>query len=570
MLSLDLYVSVLERVPAHRTDSDGVLTLVNCLQTGNSELREAALVGTLWKSHYLVRYMHSEEDSESRLRARFNSNWRLMYVERQRQDNNALRLLEQIVLHREGRYHRAATLASISFDIWDALEIQCLPDNARATAAPYALTRRFWAEAILETISRRFAILQWGRLINETENSVSFVEAFSSLSCFFGRSPLEMQSHLSALGNACQEYLIKRNKMDSDLPDMCTSICEFMHEQGFGAVEPSHFYDISNHFPHLYLTNKRSIPISLVHVFVSIARHLGISASPVEFPARVLAHVPSPAGSDDFLVDVYASDTKAIVSLRNDVPRMLGRLGISPDHLSQYVSPCGASPMLLRAARNILASFRNAASRSTAQSAIYAAVCIHLLLTNATHMLSHLDLDPLYCTTFLADMQPLLRYEAQHQLANACRIAMELEEQEAALVHSRTAQTQIAHYVGMVFEHKTYQYIGCITGWDTSCSATAEWQMNMNVHKLPRGADQPFYHVLSLDGGQRYVAEGNVNPRTLTTELASQFFKDVPVIARYFSDAQCFPDSRRGKFYPSPEIQRAYPDDDNFSKMYDE
>lgn len=233
----------------------------------------------------------------------------------------------------------------------------------------------------------------------------------------------------------------------------------------------SRFYDISNHFPHLYLTtNKRSIPISLVHIFVSLARHLGISASPVEFPARVLAHVPSPAGSDDFLVDVYASDTKAIVSLRDDVPVMLTRLGIPVDQLDQYISPCGGAPMLLRAARNILASFRNDASRSTAQSAIYAAVCIHLLLTNdvqlVAHMLSHVDLDPLWASTFLADMHPLLRHGGQYQLAKSCRIALEAEEQQAALIHSRTSHAQIAHYVGMVFEHRSYHYIGCITGWD--------------------------------------------------------------------------------------------------------
>lgn len=302
-----------------------------------------------------------------------------------------------------------------------------------------------------------------------------------------------MQSHLLALGKVCREYLMKQKcTLDSDapeyyLPEICTKICEFMREQGFGAVEracrscgddiyslppiAARFYDISNHFPHLYLTtNKRTIPISLVHIFVSLARDLGISASPVEFPTRVLAHVSSPPGSDDFLVDVYGADTKAIVSLRNDIPAMLLRLGVPPSNLSQYISPCGASPMLLRAARNILASFRNDASRSTAQSAIYAAVCIHLLLTNETHlvahMLSHVDVDPLYCSTFLADMQPLLRPGSQHLLENSCRIALELEEQQAILVHPRTAQTQIAHYVGMVFVHRAYDYVGCITGWD--------------------------------------------------------------------------------------------------------
>lgn len=258
-----------------------------------------------------------------------------------------------------------------------------------------------------------------------------------------------------------------------------------MHEQGFGAAEracshsgvdiysflsAARFYDISNHFPHLYLTtNKRTIPISLVHIFVALARHLGVSASPVEFPARVLAHVASLPGADDFLVDVFGAETQAILSLRTDIPSMLVRLGIPPTNPTQYISPCGASPMLLRAARNILASFRNDASRSTAQSAIYAAVCIHLLLTNETelvaHMLSHVDLDPLYCATFLNDMQPLLRQGVQHQLENSCRIALELEEQQAIVVHPRE-QTPIAHYVGMVFKHRSYHYTGCIIGWD--------------------------------------------------------------------------------------------------------
>ncbi|KAF7347690.1 F-box domain-containing protein [Mycena venus] len=338
MLPLDLYVSVLEQLEAHRTEPDAVLTLVSCLQT-NSELREAALVGALWESHYRVRYLHTEEhDSESRLKARCNSNWRLMYAERRRQDKVALGLLDEMTLHREGRYKIAATLTSMSFDIWDALEIQgslsvptLFGGSAAATAAPYALTRRFWAEAILDAISRRFAVLQWGRLTEDTA-SVSFVDAFSSLSCFFGKPPQEMHAHLLALGGACRKYLLKqRCSVDSDLPDACTKICQFMHEQGFGAVEPTRFYDISNHFPHLYLTtNKRSIPISLVHIFVSLARQLGIPASPIEFPARVLAHISSPPGSDDFLVDPYGADIKPIVSLRNDVPTMLMRLGIPP------------------------------------------------------------------------------------------------------------------------------------------------------------------------------------------------------------------------------------------------
>jgi F-box protein 21 len=201
-LPLDLYIAILHNLPAHRLECDGgVPALVSCLQA-NSLLREAALVPSLWEPHYRARYLHSENPDKSAV-----PNWRLMYVERRRQDNMALDLLDGMVSRREGRYQRAAALTALSFNLWDVLDIQCsLPvpplfsqdENATtAAAAPYALTRRYWASKMAEAISRRFAILQWGRLARETENSVSFVDAFSTLSCFFGKPPREVRFSFS-------------------------------------------------------------------------------------------------------------------------------------------------------------------------------------------------------------------------------------------------------------------------------------------------------------------------------------------------------------------------------------
>lgn len=205
-LPLDLYISCLEHLPAERVECrGGVPTLVNCLRA-NALLREAALVPSLWERHYRVRYPHSEHFDESHSNWRLphaesSPNWRLLYAERRRQDNLALQLLDEVVSQREGRYRRAATLTTLSFDVWDVLDIECsLPvpsmfgGNAVGTAAPYALTRRFWASSILDTISRRFAIMQWGKLVNQdVTHSISFVEAFSSLSCFFGKPPQEVR-----------------------------------------------------------------------------------------------------------------------------------------------------------------------------------------------------------------------------------------------------------------------------------------------------------------------------------------------------------------------------------------
>ncbi|KAJ7070884.1 Hemimethylated DNA-binding protein YccV like-domain-containing protein [Mycena amicta] len=568
-LPLDLYIAILEALTPDRAQPDAVVTLVNCLET-NSLLREAALQASVWEPHYRVRYQHIK-GSEAQLKIRFNSNWRLMYAERRRQDRVALDLLDQMVLDRFRRFTHAATLTAMSFDIWDALEIECiLPASSLfgASTTTYAITRRYWAEGVLNMILRSFAVSQWCKLANEGGQSLSFVDAFSYMSCFFGKTPQENVARILLK----RESVLDPESTAYDLPGLCTEICRFMHEeQGFGPVEPTRFYDILNHFPHSYLTtNKRTLPISLVHVFVSLARHINISASPVEFPGRVLVHIPSPSGTDDFLVDVYGS---ALVSLRHDLPVMLLRLGIPPDNIERYVSPCGAAPMLLRAARNIFASLQS--TNWPSQAAVYVTACIHFILSNEPQLIAHMlarvpPLDPLYCSTFLADLRPLLSGANAYLLEKCCADAMEKEAAEAAIINSRTAETKIQHYVGMIFEHRVHAYTGCIVGWDSVCAATAEWQARMHVDTLPRGAKQPFYQVVSLEGTQRYVAEDNIKPVELTAKLAVLFLEKVKIMSRYFSDAYTHPEAYRGRWCLSPELRRQYPDDEDFAQIYDE
>ncbi|KAJ7631118.1 YccV-like-domain-containing protein, partial [Roridomyces roridus] len=574
-LSLDLYISILEHVPVQRY-GDSVETLVTFSQT-STILREASQVTSLWEPFYRARYRFSEEIHEFRRKVDLDNNWRLMYAERRRKDKIALGLLDRIVDTRQGRYRHAATLTAMSFDVWDAMEIESsLPVPSLFDVNPQvgtrpciSPTRRFWASSILDTIAKRSAIMQWGNLVSEDgENVPSFVQAHSSLSCFFGKPLVEVESHLTSLTAECRAYLEeKRCLLDPDAPEydlalVCTTICQFMLQQGFGPVPSLNFHQISNHFPHLYLTShRRSIAISLVHAFVALARSVGVTASPINFPGRVLVHISSPPGADDFLVDVYGAETKAILSLRHDLPPMLVRMGVSPDALLFYVSPCGAAPMLLRAARNILSSITNDTSHATTQAAIFASICIHLLLTEEvqliTHMVRHVEVDPLDCATFLSDLQPFLRRAANREfLQETCRATLEIEEQEATTVHSRNATTAVAHYVGMVFQHRRYSYNACIIGWDPTCCKSEEWQMSMNVRSLTRGGNQPFYHVISLDGNHRYVAEDNISPIPFTEELAVQFLREIPVLPRYFSDI-CEIGWRL-----SPELVYAYPDDE--------
>ena len=53
-----------------------------------------------------------------------------------------------------------------------------------------------------------------------------------------------------------------------------------------------------------------------------------------------------------------------------------------------------------------------------------------------------------------------------------------------------------------------YNYRAVIYGWDHKCEMSDGWMIQMGVHRLPRGRNQPFYNVLVEDGSNRYAAEG--------------------------------------------------------------
>lgn len=295
------------------------------------------------------------------------------------------------------------------------------------------------------------------------------------------------------------------------------------------------FHQLRNLLPHLYLTTyKKTIPLSLVHIFVSIARSLGITASPVDFPVRVLAHISDPApNKDDFYVDVYGSSTQAILSLREDIPALLARQGIGPASIEEFIAPCGANSMILRNTRNILASLRTDSPPLHQPSALLAFTIYSLLPLNndaykrvAEQVLSQAE--PLDCATFLSQtLIPCLALvgaaEMQKLLSEGCQKVLEDEETVAKAIKLRSSKDKpVQYFVGMLFEHKKYQYTGLIIGWDVSmfniflsqicvfwiifqpvCNASERWIEEMGVSTLPRGKDQPFYSVVCQDSSSR-------------------------------------------------------------------
>lgn len=110
------------------------------------------------------------------------------------------------------------------------------------------------------------------------------------------------------------------------------------------------------------------------------------------------------------------------------------------------------------------------------------------------------SLDVIYVKSlFLETFIPTLK--TQEDIAESMRescvanLAAYKEAVHKILLRS-SALGGVKYFAGMVLRHKAYHYLGVVVGWDPTCSATEEWIEQMNVDELPRGRDQPFYHVL--------------------------------------------------------------------------
>lgn len=313
-----------------------------------------------------------------------------------------------------------------------------------------------------------------------------------------------MKSLLDTLICQCQTYLsdkkciVDPGEPGYDLVDLCVNICHFMEKEGFGPAEGEHqrlrmepcpnthlvqaFHSLNNIYPHKYLTtNRKSIPISLVHVFVGLARGIGIPASPVDFPKRVLAHIKSSkANEEDFYVDVFGAREKAILTIRDDIVGLLARSGILPQAMDSLMIPSQAPPMLLRTSRNIMASVHTHTNpfRDPANIPLYLAFTLYLLFTTGGHFASRVS-----GYMGLVDSVTVLPLSLTPIFTKEGPIRTHFEDVYRSMVqgHKRSARIsrrsdpdnhRVKYSVGMFFKHKQFKYIACINSWDVSYASS--------------------------------------------------------------------------------------------------
>ncbi|TCD62407.1 hypothetical protein EIP91_006935 [Steccherinum ochraceum] len=585
-LPSDIYLEILKVLPASREDESSIKTLVSCLST-NSIVRTAALSPLVWVHHYRARYIHSIDINEVERKLRTSGDWRLLYIERRWLDRRALLLADEIRMNATGRHEKAREFArELSLDVFDALRLEsrlplpsCLekegediqPDRADEDILP----RRFWAQSILGMIARYEATDVWERVFmaRADDPPVPFVEALSSFSAVFDASMQEVKTQLDTIYEACVERMKRHHLVhaSTELQRRCITLCQVLYSpepaEGFGLAEGVAFQRLLNQFPHSFLQrgNRHTIPMSLVFVFVAMARRMGINASPVNYPGAVQAHVlPKDPSESSFLLDV-ASDNPAPVPV-GDVPS-----GLDAD----MVQPASSLTMLMRAFNNIIsfARFERILGPSPGapnwsfeaqDSAFYLmTMCTMLRSQPMNSFPAPPEFNPLDLVAVLLDkLTPKLPTVSRNMLTKFLNDSWKASEDRASQVRHRDATSQMTGFVGMVFEHRRYKYIGCIYAWDPVCAAAESWIENMRVNQLPSGRDQPFYSSFSADGQAFYVAQDNIVPISLDVDKIRSLFMARKSFGRYFTGFERAPN--KGRLTLTHEMKVAYPDDDAY------
>ena len=317
-----------------------------------------------------------------------------------------------------------------------------------------------------------------------------------------------------------------------------------MYSQNFGTAERAlscihlnvlrtifaarQYHQMLNHFPHSYLiTSKRTLPISLVHIFVAISRRIGINASPVNFPGTVIVHVPTQQPeAPSIIVNPSTMDpTKWIMNIPFDIVAMLPSSPLRERSVSELLVPSNAKTMLMRASHNILFAFQEdmTVDFDHWQPAMFAAISAQFLLQAELPFLRILSkiltgLSTLDCSAFILNrLAPMVPQPHRLLLEQRCSPDMEEEALVASTRHIRQENATVRYFVGMVMEHVRNGYIGCIIGWDVSsefaildvaeshvqkqftCAASGSWISRMKVDELTMGRNQPFYRVVLDD-----------------------------------------------------------------------
>ncbi|XP_078362557.1 F-box only protein 21-like [Oculina patagonica] len=331
------------------------------------------------------------------------------------------------------------------------------------------------------------------------------------------------------------------------------------------------YYKKDNSILHQVVRNRTGNPITLAVLFAAVARRLGVSLEPVNFPSHFLLRWRSSLDPqvddssaykyiDCFGGGRFLTEEQCLDLLYGSMTSM----GSSGNALFVKATP---AQVFIRMVANIVNSYRTVEQPGSRLSGLHSSLDLALFLDpddkDSRLLLAriqvHLGIDLEEAIdsleTLLATAVPIRRGIVENLLerANHKKVQQDLEDNlnnpPQPKLRSDPSHSQVGFKVGMVMRHKLYHYGCVIYGWDPVCKMDESWIQQMGVDRSPGGRNQPFYNVLGDDGSQRYAAHINLR------EDPNQPLNPHPELGKYFKG---FTGSQ---YIPNECLQQQYPED---------
>eukprot|EP00058_Branchiostoma_floridae_P020383 XP_002605873.1 hypothetical protein BRAFLDRAFT_90800 [Branchiostoma floridae] len=323
------------------------------------------------------------------------------------------------------------------------------------------------------------------------------------------------------------------------------------------------------HMPFLIcqvLERKAGIPITMAILYAEIAKCLGVHLEPVNFPNHFLLRwhdQPDGDSPDDYMyIDAFG---KGRFLNRRECANLIDIHGVNwmPDSCYEAVS---SKTVFTRMVNNLLSIGRRQAQMGDRSNLDLALLLNPGDIENAllqARVYLHLNIN---LSEVMENLQQLLeRPEAEelssqigHMMVKATQ--QQLIKDDPPKVEQKRRDDKknfntegVIYSVGMIMRHRRYSYNCVIYGWDPQCEMSEEWMIQMGVHSLSMGPNQPFFNVLVADGSNRYAARENLEHHQHPCEITH------PEIGRYFQQFT-------GNYYvPNDELKKRYPQDEEMT-----
>jgi F-box protein 21 len=303
-----------------------------------------------------------------------------------------------------------------------------------------------------------------------------------------------------------------------------TLVARYLKARGWTSIQIGRdYHNVEHNFlgVALYGEGHNSLPLITVIIYCYVARGLGLRAAPCSFPMHVHALVRPPRGYDldgapldadgedpAMYMDPFRSDEEVPLNNLKGQLRLVSHQ-FTDAEVEGFLLESNARDITLRCARNIFNSQRSMEAPLEdvdKDDAMYGAAWASVLVRKRIDMQPFEDV-ALLMQAFLEnstyDVGLIEKYilplcvgiPDYNRYSNECRDVRLSDEMKRR--RDRSGKNAVIKYkVGQVFHHKRYGYIAAITGWDPECSSSELWIHHMGVDRLPKGRQQPFYHVL--------------------------------------------------------------------------